>query len=329
MTGVVQRLNDVDTTSVGTIKGLSVRSNGAFVVAFIAVIAVAKSASGKDVYSIIERIEAASLKSSGYVLRYKSVRGSRSILMAYRGDTEAFLFATPTAVILRDDRGIVFMRTTPNGELQEFIPKGTDPEFPGDAQFDDFLLTPAMRSMLKTQTFDKVAERPGGGWIVTRPYSRRSREGPLSAPESPEADAPVTEWHLGPSGMPLRRISAKGLRIYDYQYSDKCDDAWWFVEQTSSPVPNSGYRLVSARKLERGESKYFDPKLAIQVVEDEVVRPANTIVIPPPERSGQDSSTQSSSGSRVAGWRTSWYVVGLSAVIGVIFASAIWRWRRA
>lgn len=127
--------------------------------------------------------------------------------------------------------------------------------------------------------------------------------------------------------MPLRCVTAGGRRVYDYQYSDKIDDVWWFVEQTSSPVPNSGYQLVSARKLERGESKYFDPKLAVQIIEDEVVRPANTIVIPPPEGSREDSSTSSSSGSSAGGGRPSWYLVGLSAAIGVIGAWAVWRWR--
>lgn len=278
--------------------------------------------------SIMALIEQNAASEEGIVLRYKDIRGRNSLLLAYRGGTEAFLFATPTAVILRDDRGIVFMRTTPHGALQEFIPKSADAEFPGDAQFDDFLVTPAMRSMLKTQAFDKVADRPSGGWIVTRPYSKRSREGPLSAPQSPGRGASIAEWHLGPNGMPLRRVTANGRRVYDYQYSDKCDDVWWFVEQTSSPVPNSGYRLVSARKLERGETKYFDPKLAVQVVEDEIVRPANTIVIPPPERSGQDSSTANSSGSGAVGGRPSWYLVGLTAAIGMIVAWAVWRWRR-
>ena len=138
-------------------------------------------ASATDVYSIVKRIDDAALRSPGCVLIYKSNSGRQIVLIAYRGETDAFLFATRQAAILRDDRGMVFVRYSEHGGLREFAPSSNG-EFPGDVQVDDFLVTPALRSMLKTQPFDNVVERQGGGWVVTRPYSKRSREGPLSAP---------------------------------------------------------------------------------------------------------------------------------------------------
>lgn len=313
---------------------------------------------------VLEDIERRASTSEGIALYYMAARGRQSVLIAYSGKTQAFLVAGLDVVTVRDASGRVYTRIGDSGPLEEVKPR-PGREMPGDASLDDFLVTPLLRSMRRTREFDRVVPRPEGGWIVTRPFSWGSREGPRGVVQPPKENATVYEYHLDAQGRPLREERLGRKRIIGYEYSSKSDDVWWFVEHRPAADGSRGWELMWAKKLTAADTAYFDPARAVEIVLDEVVRPARTMFLPGtasgasggagvsggaagasqpgagegrPAAGGQRKESAGSEVSRGGGsWMGSWvgswmggWVGGLAGVLalGTGIGVGVWVWRR-